>query len=225
MVISVNKRIQKPIGIFGGTFDPVHFGHLRLALELKQFLGLAEVRLIPCHVPPHREAPIATPEQRLTMLKAALGNQSELTIDERELKRDGFSYMFDTLTSLRSEQCSTPLCLIIGSDAFIGLPQWHRWQELVELCHIIVMPRPGWKLIEKSPLNEWVDSRQADSPAALSHLLAGLIFFHEVTQLDISATKIRDLIKKGKSPRFLLPDSVLAVINEQGIYEGGLRKF
>lgn len=224
MVISVSKNIQQPIGIFGGTFDPVHFGHLRLALELKQFLGLAEVRLMPCHVPPHREVPAATPAQRLMMLKAALGDQSELTIDERELKRDGFSYMFDTLTSLRSELASTPLCLIIGSDAFIGLPEWYRWQELIELCHIVVMPRPGWKLIEKSPLNEWMDLRQADSPEALSHSLAGLIFFHEVTQLEISATKIRDLLKEGKSPRFLLPDSVLAVINEQGMYARSLAK-
>ncbi len=219
MAISGNKNIQRPIGIFGGTFDPVHFGHLRLALELKQFLGLAEVRLLPCHVPPHREAPIATPEQRLLMLKAALGDQSELTIDERELKRDGFSYMFDTLTSLRRDLGTTPLCLIIGSDAFIGLPEWHRWQELIELCHIIVMPRPGWKRIEKSPLNEWMDSRQAISPEALSHSSAGLIIFNEVTQLDISATKIRDLLKKGESPRYLLPDSVLSIIIEQELYK------
>ncbi len=218
MAISASKPMTAPIGIFGGTFDPVHFGHLRLALELKQALGLAEVRLLPCRLPPHRKAPVATPEQRLSMLQRALAGQNDLTVDERELQRDGFSYMFDTLVSLRSEMAATPLCLIIGSDALMGLPDWYRWQELIDLCHIVVMPRPGWVLPAGGNLSDFVSSHQVVLAGDLAKSAAGALFFQEVTQLDISATKIRELIARNVSPRYLLPDAVLALITEQGIY-------
>ena len=134
------------IGIFGGTFDPVHFGHLRPALDVKQALGLREMRLIPCFSPPHRQQPVANPGQRLTMLRAAVGEEPELLVDNREMKREGVSYMVDTLSSLREEFGDEPLCLVLGSDAFLQLDGWHRWREIIELAHIVVTHRPGWEM-------------------------------------------------------------------------------
>ena len=132
------------IGILGGTFDPVHFGHLRLAVEMYQDLGLQEVRLVPCRIPPHRNAPQASPEQRLAMLRLAIEHELGLRVDQRELQRDGPSYMVDTLQSLRDELGpDTPLSLILGMDAFDDIDTWHRWEELIQLAHFIVIQRPG----------------------------------------------------------------------------------
>src|SRR3569833_2622728 len=131
------------IGLLGGTFDPIHFGHLRPAMDLLDELGLDHVRLIPCGVPPHRAAPRAHAEHRLTMLRLAVSGEPRLRVDERELRRPGPSYMVDTVLSLREELGDTPLALIIGMDALNGLATWRRWRELVALCHLIVMERPG----------------------------------------------------------------------------------
>ena len=129
------------IGVFGGTFDPIHFGHLRSALEIGESLRLKEIRFIPCRIPPHRDEPLADPLQRLAMVRAALAGQPEMIADDREIKRDGSSYMVDTLESLRNEFVNDPLCLILGMDAFMELPTWHRWQDLLTLAHLVVMHR------------------------------------------------------------------------------------
>lgn len=206
------------IGVFGGTFDPVHHGHLRAALELLQDLQLQELRLIPSRVPPHRGAPGASPEQRLAMLRAAVRGQAGFRVDERELRRDGPSYTVDTLHSLRAELGAIPLCLIVGADAFLGFPTWHRWTELVELAHVVVMRRPGWSAPREGPVAELLQQRLVQDPARLREQGAGYILVWPVTQLDISASRIREEIRLGKSPRYLLPDAVWDMIQAEGIY-------
>lgn len=209
-----------PVGIFGGTFDPVHFGHLRSALEMLETLGLAEVRLVPCGQPPHRHPPRADAAARRAMLELAVAGQPGLRVDARELERPGPSYMVDTLASLRAELGATPLCLLLGSDAFLGLPQWHRWQELLSLAHLVVMHRPGWGLDQSpaSPLAALLAARRVHTAADLAPQPAGHILLTAVTPLDISATAIRTLIGAGRSPRYLLPDAVWEHIRARGWY-------
>lgn len=155
------------IGLLGGTFDPIHFGHLRPALELYETLDLEQLRIIPCGTPPHRDPPCANGEQRLAMLRLALAGQPGLVIDPRELQRPGPSYMVDTLISLREELGDVPLALIIGMDAFHGLERWHRWRELVDLCHLIVIHRPGWQEPAEGELANLLTTRQTGDVAEL----------------------------------------------------------
>lgn len=196
------------IGILGGTFDPVHFGHLRPALDLLDDLALDHMRLIPCGLPPHRAAPRAGGDHRLTMLRLAVAGEPRLRLDDRELRRPGPSYMVDTLLSLRQELGETPLGLVIGMDAFQGLERWHRWRELVELCHLLVMHRPGSAAPTSGPLAALIAERCVDDVEALKNRPAGGILFCAVTQLAISASRIRALVSAGRSPRYLLPEAV-----------------
>jgi len=207
-----------PIGLLGGTFDPVHHGHLRTALELYQSLGLAQVRLIPCRIPPHRGQPHAAAEARLAMVAAACAGTPGLAVDDRELKRAGPSYMVETLESLRAELPETPLALIVGTDAFLGLPTWHRWAELPTLAHLLVVHRPGWHPPESGVMAELLAERRLPGPAGLRRAVAGGILPCEVTRLEISATAIREQLAAGLNPRYLLPDSVLAYIETHGCY-------
>lgn len=212
-------RMVQAVGILGGTFDPVHHGHLRAALELLESLNLAGVRLLPSSVPPHRPAPRATAEQRLAMLQLASAAQPGLSVDPRELERSGPSYMVDTLTSLRAELGSTPLCLLLGADAFLGLPTWHRWRDLFALAHVVVMHRPGWSVdAAESVLMEELGKRRLAKSTELAETPAGGIWLQAVTQLDISATALRELIAAGRSPRYLLPEAVWEYIRAQGLY-------
>lgn len=209
---------SKPIAILGGTFDPVHDGHLRPALELLEELDLAEVRFIPSSRPPHRDQPTATAEQRLAMLELAIAGQPGLVVDDRELRREGPSYMVDTLRALRSELAEIPLCLVLGMDAFEGLHHWHRWLEIPDLVHLLVIHRPGTGLSLSEVLGELLAQRKLHHPEALQERSAGGILFHPVTQLDISATRIRKIVARGRSPRYLLPEPVWSYIREQGLY-------
>lgn len=207
------------IGIFGGTFDPVHIGHLRPVLEVREDLALDEIRLLPCHVPPHRAAPVASPMQRLAMLEAAIQGEPGLKVDDRELRRAGPSYTVDTLTSLRAELGDDmPLCLLLGMDAFTGLNTWHRWREIITLAHIIVMHRPGSQPPAQGDVAALLAEHRTDNIALLRTHPAGHILLKEVTQLDISATHIRTLIKEGKSARYLMPDGVWEMIGREGFY-------
>ncbi|MFV1972993.1 MAG: nicotinate-nucleotide adenylyltransferase [Thiohalobacterales bacterium] len=209
------------LGILGGTFDPVHFGHLRPALDIQQALGLEEVRLLPCHIPPHRPPPLADAAQRVAMLEAAVRNYPEFSIDRRELERDGPSWMFDTLTSLRDELGSRGLCLLIGMDTFHGLPTWHRWHELIDLCHMVVMTRPGSEVRAAGELEDFIGLHRVVDPAELESHAAGRILFHDVTQLEISGTRIRALLSKGENAGFLVPETVLEIIRYEGLYQAG----
>lgn len=212
------------VGLFGGTFDPVHFGHLRPALECLEALGLSELRLIPAAVPPHRAAPVAKPEQRLAMLRLAVADQPGFVVDGRELQRPGPSYTVDTLRELRAELGpQRPLCLLLGTDAFLGLSTWHRWEELPALAHLVVMHRPGFPreaLAERAdePVRALLAPRQRAQAADLHAQPAGGIWLQAVTALDISATAIRHTIAAGASARYLLPDAVWRYIEENGLY-------
>jgi nicotinate-nucleotide adenylyltransferase len=207
------------IGIFGGTFDPIHHGHLRVALELYQQLGLDEVRFIPCRQPPHRSMPQASDAQRLTMLQLALAGQSGFVIDQRELRREGPSYMVDTLASIRAEVGDVPVCLIVGADAFAKLSGWHHWMHLIELAHIVVAHRPGNAFLLEDELLTLYQRCQIDDPDELARAPAGHILRCQVTQLDISSVKIREELANGRSARYLLPEDVWAYIQEQGLYQ------
>lgn len=202
------------IGIYGGTFDPVHYGHLRTALEVMENLALQSVRFIPCRVPPHRRQPRFSAQQRRRFLELALADAPGFILDTRELDRPGPSYMVDTLTSLRREVGEQPLCLILGLDAFLGLPGWHRWQSLFDLAHLVVMDRPGYWPEWQPPLLERVEHLGTADPQELRRVPAGRIYFTRVTRLDISGTLIRRCLKQGRDPRYLLPDAVLDLIKQ-----------
>lgn len=212
------------IGLFGGTFDPVHYAHLRLAEEAIDAFGLEQVRFIPTAVPPHRDAPGAAPAHRLAMTQLGTQGNSRFVVDGRELKRDGTSYTFDTLSEIRSESGDRPLCLLMGADAFVALTTWHRWSELFDLAHIVVARRPGYPLEQLAsslpgPLRAQYLRRYAAEPAVLNEASAGHIFAHELTALDVSATALRMLIKRHGSLRYLLPDAVIAYIEEHNLYK------
>lgn len=208
-----------PVGILGGTFDPVHFGHLRAALEVLQRLRLEEVRLIPCHTPPHREAPAAAPAQRLRMVRTAVAGVPGLTVDDREVRRAGVSYTVDTLRELRAELgAQRPLALILGGDAFCGLPAWHEWRELPRLCHFVVVQRPGWEPPAAGEAAQMLRAGAAAEPAALRAPGAGRVLRCTVTQLEISASRIRAEVGAGRSARYLLPEAVLEIIETEGLY-------
>ncbi|EIJ36401.1 nicotinate-nucleotide adenylyltransferase [Thiothrix nivea] len=203
------------IGILGGTFDPIHFGHLRTALEVAEHFGIPDMRLIPGKVPPHRPQPVATPEQRLTMLQAAIASEPCLQADDRELRRDGYSYSFDTLTSIRAEVGGKrPLLFTLGFDAFQHFQSWHRWQEILQLAHLVVVHRPGYSL----PPEGWHTPFLGTNPDDLHTTPAGNIYSLAVTALDISATDLRTRLKAGKNPRYLLPDTVLGYIQTHQLY-------
>jgi len=207
------------LGIFGGTFDPIHYGHLRPLLEVRQALGLDEVRVIPCCLPPHRDMPSVSAEQRLAMLKLAVAERPGFVIDERELIRGGPSYMVDTLQSLRDELgVNKPLCLILGLDAFVSLDGWHEWQRLPELAHIVVMQRPAGLLPKTGAVAELVEQAQALDVVELLQQPAGRVYFQSVTQLGIAATAIREQLAHGRDVSFLLPDSVRHYIETNGLY-------
>lgn len=212
------KNLQKPIGLLGGTFDPIHFGHLRTALEIFQALNLAEVRLIPCYQPVHRKSPIATPEQRLAMVKTAIEGEPALQAEDCEIQRKGPSYMIDTLDYLHQKMPTTPLCLIMGIDALLHFPSWHRWEDILKFAHLIIVHRPNYHLPSTGTVADLLKQRLKHSPHALRQSLAGNIVLHPVTALEISATDIRKQISSGLNPRYLLPDSVYKYIQEHGVY-------
>lgn len=208
------------VGIFGGTFDPVHNGHLRTALEVGERLALDELRLVPANAPPHRPAPVATAAERLRMLGLAADASPGFVVDDRELVRGGASYSIDTLRALRAEcGAATRLCLIVGLDAFAAIHTWKEWRQLAEYAHVVVVQRPGAVLAQEAEAAQWVRSRLAsDAEQALAQCAHGSILRLEFTQLAISATQIRTLLAEGRSPRYLLPDVVLDYIRENRIY-------
>jgi nicotinate-nucleotide adenylyltransferase len=204
------------IGILGGTFDPVHYGHLRPALEVREIFGLTEIRLLPSAQPPHREQPVAPAPIRARMLELAIKNQPGFVIDTRELDRVGRSYMIDTLKSFRQEFPEQPLILFVGADAFKNLTGWHCWQQLFDYAHIVVMMRPGIQLQE---LDGYFAAKKANVISEITQAPAGKLFFQPVTQLEISATAIRKMIAEKRNPGFLLPDAVIEYIKQHKLYE------
>jgi nicotinate-nucleotide adenylyltransferase len=213
---------MRPIGIFGGTFDPIHYGHLRTALELKVLLDLAAVHFVPCANPPHRTMPMTDGRLRLRMVEAAIRGEVGFVADDRELTRAGVSYTIDTLQSFRAELAGRSLCLLLGMDAFLGLPEWRRWQELTTLAHIVVAHRPGWQAPTTGVLGVLLKERGARDVAELAALPAGRIHVQPVTQLEISSTDLRDSLRARRDPKFLVPDSVREIILDTECYAESL---
>lgn len=197
----------------GGTFDPVHNGHLRVALDVAEALETT-LNLLPCNVPPHHKQPQFSATQRLAMLTMAVTDEPALQVDDRELQRSGLSYTVDTLTELREELGSQPLCWVMGYDSFVSLPEWNRWTELFDLAHLVVCSRPGDAVELSAPLAREMKERQVTSANALRASKAGKIWCFEPTQLRISATDIRQRIAAGRSLRYLLPERVAQQVKE-----------
>jgi nicotinate-nucleotide adenylyltransferase len=208
---------MKPIGIFGGTFDPIHLGHMRSALELMEQLELAQVRFIPSARPPHRPPTWLSAPQRLRLLQAAVAEQPGFIVDSCELEREGVSYTVDTLIKLRDQFGQTPLCLLLGGDAFAMLPTWSRWEQIFELAHVVVARRPG----AEEPVNppEVIRKRQIEDKDLLHTRASGYIYFEQVTALDISATQIRAHWYAGRSIHYLVPDSVWHLLQSEDFYK------
>lgn len=214
----------QPLGIFGGTFDPIHFGHLRLAEEAAEALDLAGIRWIPAGRPALRRPPRASARDRLTMVRLATSDNLRFEVDSCEVDTDAPSYSVSTLERLRrDDHCGPlrPLVLLVGADAFAGLPGWYRWEALFELAHVAVAHRPGFPLEpERLPplLAECFRDRLCARPELLASSPSGRIVVFAMTPLAISATHIRDLLASHRSVRYLLPESVIAHIRRENFY-------
>jgi len=204
------------IGILGGTFDPVHYGHLNTALEVHRSLGLERMIFVPAADPPHRPPPVAAFEHRLNMLKLVLPGYAGFEVDDREQRLGGLSYTVRTLESFREELGQHPLGLVMGADAFSGFESWHRWQDILELAHLLVMNRPGFAMDD---LSGWARARLSDEVGELNRTAAGRILFVPVTPLNVSATGIRLALANDTSVDGMLPPAVLAYIETNGLYK------
>lgn len=205
------------IGIIGGTFDPIHFGHLRPALEIFEQLGLDELRFIPSANPPHRWQPEASAEHRLAMVELAVKGVSGFVVDDREYQREGASYTVDTLASIRDEiGYNEPLCMLIGMDAFAHFTKWHDWQGILKLAHLVISSRPGTNHVE---IDDWMKERVTESADDLHKHTAGKLLFANVSQLDLSATFLRKQILEGKSSQFATSVEVSEYIELNKLYK------
>ncbi len=208
----------EPLAYVGGTFDPVHYGHLRCADEAREKLGLKNLHLLPAGTPPHRACPQTSTRQRLDMLKLAQTEFPALKIDERETRREGPSYMVETLQELRAEFPQQPLALLIGQDAANLLHTWFHWQQLFSLAHIVILTRPSIKMEYRQDVAEQIQQRLHVDPQKLLRSQAGGVLQLEVASIDVSATNIKKLISQGGSLRSMMPPAVINYINENRLY-------
>jgi nicotinate-nucleotide adenylyltransferase len=222
----MTNDFRGPIGILGGTFDPIHFGHLRLAVEAAESCGLEQVRLIPAGTPPHRTPPVAPGWRRLQMARLAVEGCARIRVDDREVFKDAPCYTVETLGELRAELGpDLPLALIVGADAFLELTTWHRWRELFGLAHFVLAQRPGFEIEARlhasgQALAQEFAARSRTDPGVLRDAPAGAIVRIGITALDISASLIRTRLEAGGSVRYLLPDAVLDYIQANNLYPG-----
>jgi len=217
----VTAASAEPLALLGGTFDPVHYGHLRCADQARRELSLEYLYLLPAGQPPHRGEPQASTAQRLRMLTLARGEFPCLLLDDRETRRAGPSYMVDTLRELRDIYPQRPLLLLIGQDAANQLHSWHRWRQLFELAHIVILTRPAAHIEYEPDLAEQVGLRAVADARGLKASPAGGIMQLDVEPVDVSATAIKRMIRSGQVPRGMLPEPVLAYIAENGLYHEG----
>ncbi len=210
--------MKKPIGIFGGTFDPIHKGHLLVANRVLEFGNFAEIRFVPCKIPVHKQSLQASTKQRQKMIDLAISSQKELILDDREIQRETPSFMIETLQSFRDEYPDTSLVLIIGMDSFLDLLTWWNWKLLIKYAHILVVARPGFQLQWNDELAKEFKSKISTNINDLSNQLAGVLYFFELDALPISSTEIRQQIKAGIISKQLLPETVVEYIEKEKIY-------
>ena len=205
------------MGVFGGTFDPVHQGHLRTVASVQQQLDLAHVLFVPAARPRLRSAPIASATHRLEMLKRALASEPSFEVNDLELGRDRPSTTVLTLEALYHDYQETPICFILGIDAFLGFPQWHRWTELLGLAHFVVMSRPGTILPVERP-TWWVRAETTDL-SMVHRRRAGSVVMVEVPPMDVAASNIRERLRLGDDISHSVPKSVIDYITEHQLYD------
>jgi nicotinate-nucleotide adenylyltransferase len=198
-----------PIGVFGGTFAPIHHGHLRLALELRERLGLQHVRIIPTGTPPHRDAPTISAQRRLEWVRLAASQEPALVVDDREVRRAGPCYTYDTLAELRTEHPDAPLVLLLGDDAANQFHTWHRWREITDLAHLVFVERPFEPPAPSAELTAHLRGRRTHDPVALRTQKAGKVFSASIPPLAISSTRVRGLLAAGRSVRGLVHEAVI----------------
>lgn len=215
-----DAHMRNSLAVYGGTFDPIHYGHLRSAIEIRQALSVDTVRLVPSFSPPHRQQPNSTPAQRLEMLQLAVGDHDGICVDDREIARQGASFMVETLESIRQEVGSdTALSLVLGSDAYAIFNQWRRWEDISEIAHLVILERPGYAIADvPQALLDWSASRWVSSPEELLESVSGKMTSLRLTQLEISATMIREQISAGLAIDYLLPEKVQNYINKHKLY-------
>jgi nicotinate-nucleotide adenylyltransferase len=220
-MVRMQSMSRTVIGLLGGTFNPIHFGHLRMAQELAQSLSLDEVRFIPAANPPHKVAPSVSATDRAEMVKLGIADNTTFKFDDSELRRSGASYMVDTLQSLRAELSDeTSLVLFMGSDAFTEFNRWHHWEEIINLCHIALVERPT--AINAAPLPQalksFLHNHHTNNINDLHHTSAGYVIMQAITALDISSTAIRNQLAAKQSARYLMPDNVIDYIKSHQLY-------
>jgi nicotinate-nucleotide adenylyltransferase len=211
-------RPNQAIGIIGGTFDPIHFGHLRMALELKTTLDLSRVHFIPCYQPVHRALPLASADARVEMVKTAIKGNPDFFLDLREIKRQGKSYFIDTLIDLRQEMKTASLCIFIGLDEFLNFTTWHRYLEILEYGHLVIAHRLQYDLPQSGLLADFLNKHLQKQGDFIHNNLAGGIFLQTITALEISSSGIRNQIAAGKNPSYLLPETVYDYIKQHQLY-------
>ncbi|HHR6130329.1 TPA: nicotinate-nucleotide adenylyltransferase [Providencia alcalifaciens] len=217
----MNAKPQGLQALFGGTFDPIHYGHLRPVEALANQVGLQKVILLPNHVPPHRPQPEASPTQRLEMVKLAIQNNPLFTVDTRELQRNTPSFTIETLSELRQELGhEQPLAFIIGQDSLLSINTWHGWTQLLDKCHLLVCARPGYATHFTDPdMQQWLQQHQVQDPQVLSQTPYGSIFIGDTPLVNISATEIREQLSEGLACEDLLPSAVYRYIQQQHLYQ------
>lgn len=209
----------RAVGLFGGTFNPVHIGHLRTALEIRERLALDEMRLLPSGQPPHRDEPQVSARHRAAMVELAIAGEQGLVLDERELGRAGPSWTVDTLCEVREELGpDTSISFCVGMDSLVNLSSWHRWQELTDWAHLVVAARPGWQRPVTGEVAQWLRSRQSNDPRVVRLRPSGTVLVVELTLLPVAATELRERLQAGCSVRYLTPDSVVNYIRQHRLY-------
>jgi len=208
------------IGIFGGSFDPIHFGHIKLVLALLEHYEFESIRLIPCQLSPHKEKNFASAKHRFAMLKLVVDSEDKLIADDRELKRPGSSYSVDTLQELREEfGANQTLVMILGTDAFANFCDWHKYAEILSLCHIMLLPRPSYELPKEGCEKELFDACHSKDIETIRQTSNGNIYLSEEEEYDVSSTKIRQIIASGQQPRYLLPGNIWNYIRRNELYK------
>jgi len=214
----MNKVNGAAIGFLGGTFDPIHFGHLRPAIEIQQALNLKSLFLMPNYIAPHKAKSLASTQQRIDMVKLAIQDTPSLQIDTQELLRNSPSYTIETLKLLRQQHPTTPICFIMGMDSLINFDTWYQYQEILNYCHIVVSHRPGWKPQFNEVVTALLSAHQTTDSKQLHLTLCGKIYFQKTTQLAISSSQIRELAAQHNSIQFLTPAVVCEYIQTQQCY-------